>query len=101
MIDRIKETEKITERSKRSFEDYQYELGEIQMVSISWDKEYLEYTTIVQGEFESITLTGFSIGYKGEGPSGLMWLLDRCKIPYKKESITGKVDDKGRMEFKK
>lgn len=85
----------VTEYSKEQFLKYRDELGEIIKVEIAKIDE-LEYTTRIHGTKAILILDGFSFGYGGEGPHGLIWLLKQCGLKYDLPTIYGGI---GRLEF--
>lgn len=93
---REREVDGITERSKTQFSEYKNDLGVIHTVEIEWDKDTLDYHTIIQAENDRLHFSGFSIGYSGEGPEGLIWLLDECKMQYDRDDIVNPVEDSGK-----
>lgn len=57
--------------------------------------EYLypvDVETIVIGNKARLHLDGFAMGYLGEGPRGLIWLLDQLDISYSKRDIFTKPE---------
>jgi len=64
----------ITELSKRYVNEHLAEIGEVEAVKTYVD-ERGDYITEIVGSEGKIIVDGFSWGYCGEGPHGLLWLL--------------------------
>jgi len=64
----------ITELSKRYVNEHLAEIGEVEQVKIYVDEQG-DYITEIVGSEGVIIVDGFSWGYGGEGPHGLLWLL--------------------------
>ena len=84
-MDYTEPTNGITQKSKEYVTQYLPKIGTVQSVEIHWDKENIDYTTTITGTTGTINVTGFSIGYGGEGPHGLAWLLETLKVPVNAE----------------
>jgi hypothetical protein len=63
----------ITIHSKRYVEEHIAEIGKVEQVKIR--QEDGDYITEIVGSEGVIIVDGFSWGYGGEGPHGLLWLL--------------------------
>jgi len=79
----------VTRKSKEVFLENRHLVYPIQQVTIIWNGEMVSTDTQVQGADGSIiSLSGFGIGYNGEGFSGMIWLLEQCGIDYDKEMLS-------------
>jgi len=76
----------ITRESIKFFEKNRNKMGKVLEVRISGHKEKCDFITLVIGTDLDLQMSGFSFGYRGEGPSGLRWLLDQLNIPYSEKS---------------
>ncbi len=82
----------VTEKSKNVFLENRHLVYPIQQITINWNGEMVATETQVHGADGSIiTLSGFGIGYQGEGFRGMIWLLDQCGIDYDK-SVLSRMD---------
>lgn len=79
----------ITRESIAFFEKNRNKVGKVLEVRISRHKEKCDYITLVIGTDLDLQMSGFSFGYRGEGPGGLRWLLDQLNIPYAEKSCRG------------
>ncbi len=78
----------ITRKSKGAFLKHRREIGPVQEVHVSWDEGCIDTETVVIGKNgNQITLSGFGVGYRGEGFVGLIWLLDLCGVAYNKDDV--------------
>jgi len=89
----------ITERSKKAFISNRKELGKVRKVIMRYSTKRGDYVTTVVGEKGVLLLDGFSTGYGGEGPHGLIWLLEQGGIAVNGEyfgrNILGAGPEKG------
>jgi len=67
-----------TSESKQYVKRYLKRIGRIQSVLCESTKivGVGEYTTTITGENGTMKLSGFNCGYRGEGPHGLLWLMN-------------------------
>jgi len=77
----------VTEYSKEQFLKYRGELGRIIKVVIMEISD--EFSTYIHGSEAILVLDGFSFGYRGEGPHGLIWLLEQCGMEFEIQTIFG------------
>lgn len=93
----------ITIASLKTFEIYGDQIGDIHSVSIiQKGKNEPAWTTKVEGDIADLYLYGFSFGYGGEGPRGLLKLLERCKVEWTEEEelqILGCAPIGDRLQF--
>ena len=93
----------VTISSKNEFTRLQDAVGKVECVvvtnliskpasSFNGFRESLDTETIVVGDEARLHFSGFSIGYMGEGPRGLIWLLDQLNIPYSRKDIFTKPE---------
>ena len=75
----------ITRDSLEVYELYKKALGSILSVTIT-ESEQCEWETRVEGKEADMLLYGFSFGYGGEGPRGLLTLLDDAKLDVSDEA---------------
>ncbi len=70
----------ITEKSKQFFSSVKHLVDEpIALVCFACDNVPVTYNTILWTRKDLILLfSGFSCGYRGEGPHGLLWLCEQC-----------------------
>lgn len=74
----------ITELSKKYVDEHLPEIGEVKYVLI-YVEDNGDYITEIRGSEGMIVVDGFSWGYGGEGPHGLLWLL--------RDKLGGEGDD--------
>ena len=77
----------ITEESKKFVQKNLRKVGEVIEVAVQYDKENCFYRTTIVGEKKDIEVTGFSVGYCGEGPSGMIWLLVKLNMQFEEEQV--------------
>lgn len=85
----IEQTKGITESSKQFFIKHRNQLGTISHVSVLHMRD--ETRTTVIGSENSIELWGLNIGYSGEGPRGLSWLLEQLGIKFNPDRVFTKM----------
>ena len=78
----------VTVTSKEEFTRLRLELGEIKKVVVkNLVTNPVDTETIVVGSEAHLHLDGFSMGYRGEGPHGMIWLLKELNIPFSDEDV--------------
>ena len=80
----------ITQLSKDEFKKHRSELGDIKEVQIRDSHNLTSTETLVVGTEATLHLSGFCVGYRGEGPAGLIWLLKEVGAEYTEEQIYGR-----------
>jgi len=90
----------ITEESIKYLWECLPNIGKVEEVKIEWDKESCDYTTTVVGSEADVEVFGFSVGYGGEGPSGLVWLLGEVGMTFQPEDVFGSIKSKGIKSWK-
>ena len=84
----------ITELSKKFVEEHLPKIGTVSGASCRINSDGDSITSI-RGSEGTIEVDGFSWGYAGEGPHGLLWLLkDKLGISTSIQEIAG-LDSKG------
>ena len=78
----------ITRFSKDFVEKHLPKIGKVKQVIITWDED-VNYMTAVIGEEAVIQVFGFSLGYGGEGPNGLAWLLRLTNMQWDEVDVFG------------
>ncbi|WP_147640288.1 hypothetical protein [Paenisporosarcina sp. HGH0030] len=70
-----------TRQQKEFFDENLGKLGDIKRVTHKRDGQSVEYETIIEGTEETMLLSGgFSSGYGGEGPNGLVYALTKMGV---------------------
>lgn len=78
----------IARKSKDAFLRRRHEISPVQEVKVSWEAGAVDTETLVIGKNgNTLTLSGFALGYSGEGFVGLCWLLDMCGMNYNRDVV--------------
>lgn len=83
------EGHRTTSESKTAFLRHRKEIGPVDRVEVRWEEGPIDCNTLVIGKNgNQMGLTGFAVGYEGEGFIGMTWLLDMCGMDYDKVELS-------------
>jgi len=80
----------VTEISKNEFERNKNRLGEIKEVRVEGATGKSDTIVKVIGTKAVLWLDGFAVGYMGEGPHGLIWLLEQVGVVFTEDQVFNK-----------
>lgn len=83
----------ITRYSLDFLEKHSYRIGPVHAVVVFHNPQKVWYWTQIVGEQGEIWVSGFSLGYGGEGPSGLDTALRSLGFSVPEETIFGRAAD--------